>query len=291
MTTLRYFWKEISYNVGRHRGTVAVAVMAVASTLVLLGLFLVVYLNLLRVVSSFQDSARVILYLRDGFDESRRDRLMEAVRKEAPGLKLQYVSHKDAERDFKRIMAGDDSILQGLGENPLPASIEVALDQRYADHRKAASLAQRLGRLDGVESVQYGREWLETLTRWIAVITYMAWALGGVLAVGGIVAVASAVRLSLIARSEEIEILRLIGATRRFIRAPFFAEGFIVGLVGGVFSVLILWCFFLILRTQPIPGGISIMEMVFLPPIWIAGLVAVGAAMGGLGTLLSIRRL
>lgn len=291
MKALRYFLSEVGFNVRQYRATVAVTVVTVAFTMLLFGIFLLLYVNLAAAVASLQSGTRLILYLRADLDESDIQTVQAAVRKEAPDLEIVYVSKEQAAKTFRDAMEGNELLLKGLGENPLPASIELMLDRRSAQSEPVRELARRLGRIDGVADVQYGREWIETLSGWVGLVEYMGWLYGGILGLAALVIVANAIRLTVFTRMEDIQILRLIGATRRFIEFPYIVEGAVVGLFGSVIALGLLWGLFSAARGEMLPGGFSGRGLIFLPPVWAAIYGASGVVVGYLGSLMSLRRL
>lgn len=291
MRALRYFLSEVGFNIRQYRATVAVTVVTVAFTMLLFGIFLLLYVNLSAAVAALQSGTRLILYLRDGLDADGVEALQTAVRNEAPGLELVYISKDEAAEAFRRAMEGNELLLKGLSDNPLPASIELLLDQRSAQSEPLRQLAYRLARLDGVVDVQYGREWIDTLSGWVGLVEYMGWLYGGILGLAALVIVANAIRLTVFTRMEDIQILRLIGATRRFIEFPYILEGAAVGLLGSAIALGLLWGLFSAARTEVLPGGLSGQGLIFLPPLWAAIYGASGGVVGYLGSLVSLRRL
>jgi cell division transport system permease protein len=129
------------------------------------------------------------------------------------------------------------SALDGLPENPLPPSVEV-VPAGSPGPNEVRALASRLGRLSHVVEVDYGREWLdriEALGR--AMRNFGSGALALVLA-AALLVVANTIRLAVYARRDEIEIMKLVGATNAYVRTPFLLEGMLQGLAGALLAVV-----------------------------------------------------
>jgi cell division transport system permease protein len=115
----------------------------------------------------------------------------------------------------------------------LPASIEVRLKEGFRDPTHVRAIATRLEVYDFIDDIRYGEEWVEKLHRLRTIATAVGVSLGLTFALVAIIIIGSTIRMAVLARSREIRIMRLVGATNGFIRAPFLIEGFLKGLLGG----------------------------------------------------------
>lgn len=115
----------------------------------------------------------------------------------------------------------------------LPASIEVRLREGYRDPETVRAIARRFGAYDFIDDIRYGEEWVEKLYRIRNIATAVGITLGLIFAGVAVIIIGSTIRMAVLARSREIHIMRLVGATDGFIRAPFLIEGFLKGLLGG----------------------------------------------------------
>src|SRR5207244_8117951 len=134
----------------------------------------------------------------------------------------------------------EERLLNGLGENPFPASLVIKVGSRFRTSEAVAQLVRKLQGLPEVEEVLYNKDWIETLAAALRYLKLLGIGIGVVLAFSMVTILANTIRLTLHARREEIEILRLIGATPGFIKAPFLLEGAILGGVGAACSLLFL---------------------------------------------------
>jgi len=155
-------------------------------------------------------------------------------------------------------------------------------------------LAAFLSRLEGVEEVQYGQEWIDRMAAVLNVMRLIGLSVGLALGVASLLIVSNTVRLAIYARAEEIEIMRLVGATKTTVRLPFLLEGLIQGGAGAGLALGLLFAAYRITlyKLQMAPGQASGLGLgSFLPASAVMTMLAVGAALGAIGSLLSVSRL
>ena len=291
MRRLAYLVKEAMTNIRLNRTTTLVAVASTAFTLACFGVFLLLYLNLRGVVSSLQDDIKVVVYLHDGLSAQGLSDLQQRLRSEREVAALSYVSKEQALADFREQVPSESHLLQGLGENPLPASFVVTLSPRFRSSEAVKQWVKRLTTVPGVGQVQYSRDWIENLATLVGFIELGAIAVGGILSAASVTIIASTIRLTLYARQNEIEILRMVGATGAFIKVPFLLEGAVLGAVGGLLSLAILRGGFDLFKLQLGPTGrfLGIESWLnFFPghvSLWI---IMAGLALGFTGSLVSL---
>jgi cell division transport system permease protein len=197
------------------------------------------------------------------------------------------VSKQAALERFRRRMGGDAELLEGLDENPLPASIEVDLVPAERSSEGLASLAARLAALPGAAEVSHGHAWVEGYARALSLMQAAAFAIGGVLALAALVIVTNTIRLAVYARRDEIDILMLVGATRTFVSIPFLLEGLVQGVLGGLLALALVYGVFSLLG-GPLQGAFTFL-LGHATPAFLGGgaraaLVAGGAALGVVGS-------
>lgn len=294
MRQLRYFFKEVLLNLRANTSTAVISTVTIAFTMVLFGLFLLLYLNLSGLVGSLRQEIKVILYLRDGISEKEIVSLHDTLREQTGVSNVTYISKEKALEDFRRSLEGQEILLRGLGDNPLPASFELTLEKTFQSSEAIQRVALQLKGLKGVDDIQYGREWVENVNAVLETVRVGSTLIGLILGLAAVVIISNTIRLTVLSRQEDIEVLRLIGATRAYIQMPFLLEGGFLGLVGGAVSILLLRAVYELARSRLTEtSGLlgSAMTLTFLPAPWLVLFLAVGAGLGCAGSLLSIRRL
>jgi cell division transport system permease protein len=233
---LGYALDEALISLRRNGRSALLSIGTVAVAFLTLGLFLLAATNLQRAVEHWGSTAEIAVFLRDDVAEEARTRLAGDLGAHAAVERVEYVSREDAltrfRSDFPELadMAADES-------NPFPPSIDVQL---RADAAPAAveALVRELRTREGVLDVRYDREWVERLLGLVNGVRVAGLALTSVLVLGAGFTVAAIVRLSLFARRDEVEIMRLVGAPYAYLRGPSIAEGALIGGLGALVALL-----------------------------------------------------
>lgn len=294
MRRLAYFLKETLGNIRTNRTTTLVAIGTTGLTLACVGVFLLLYLNLKDAVGSLQDEIKVFLYLDDGQTAGDIDSLRERLTREPEVETITYVSKSRALEEFRAQFPEDQHLLDGLGVNPLPASLVVTVAPAFRSPEAVRRWVQRLDSLPGVAQVHYSQEWIENLE---AIMGYLELAAGGIgvlLAAASVTIIASTIRLTVYARRDEIEIMRLIGATNGFIKIPYLLEGATLGTIGGALAVLLLRASFEVFASHLGQSGRFLgidASLAFLPLHVSVQLVGVGLLLGSAGSYVSLLNL
>lgn len=221
--------------------TSAVAAATIGVCLLLAGAFALVVANMEAILARFGEELHVVAYLEPGLPQEKLDALMERALAE-PGVEtVEYVSAEEAAERFRRTQPERAVLLDGIEENPLPASVELRLAPDRRSGAAVRTVTAMLEALPGVAEIGSGNEWIEGYAQAVALIRSVGLSIGAVLALATLLIVANTIRLSIYARRDEIEILRLVGASRTYVAAPFLLEGLIEGVAGGAMGLVLLW--------------------------------------------------
>jgi cell division transport system permease protein len=288
MRALRYAFDEAVASLWRGRGSGAFSTATIALALVVLGAFLIVTSNLERLGTEWSSSADMSVYLNDAVTPAERTAIEGVLETGDIILARVYVSKADALARFRSTFADLASSMEGLGDNPLPASYEVRL--RTGADAAVDALVAKVRQLPGIADVRYDRQWLSRLVAAVSVIRGLGFALGILLALAAALTVANVVRLALHARRDEIDIMQLVGAPQMYIRGPFVMEGTLQGGLGAVVALAALGLGFLAVRARylaPLAEMINLSSVRFLPWELCLWLVVGGMAVGCLGGALA----
>ena len=250
MRRLLYLLREAVANVLTNRTTTVVAVATTAFTFACVGVFLLLYVNLKTMASSLEQDIQVMVYLQDDLTEQTRSEIEQQLKADRAVGALTFVSKERALSDFQAQFPAESRLLQGLGQNPLPASFVITLAPESRSSDAMRRWAKRTQLIPGVSQVQYNQEWVEALAGIVRYIEVAAIIVGVILSAASVTIIANTIRLALYSRREEIEILGLIGASTTFIRVPYLLEGAALGLCGSALSLVILKAGFELFRHQ-----------------------------------------
>lgn len=290
LQALRYFFHEAAVNLLRSWKVSLLAVLTIAVSLFIGGAFLLVSGNLAASLERWRGEMRAVIYLKPDTPDSELRRLAaEAARQ--PGVKsVQPVTPAAARQRFQEIFPGLADLVAGWQDEPLPASLEVGLDPATAGKARTAWL-DGWRRRPEVTLVDDDREWLGQLETVVAVVRAVGLALVGGLLGAAIFTIASVIRLTAYLHHEEISILRLVGSTEFFIRGPFYVEGLLQGLLGGLVASGALWGVYQFLHVRGRGSLVAaVLAFDFLKLQDVAFLVLLGAAAGLFGAIASLRR-
>lgn len=289
MRALRYSFDEAVLSLWRGRQSGALSTATIAVALFVLGAFLIATSNLERLGREWNNSAEMSIYLTDTITPAQRaaiERTLSSAPTAVAGR--QYLSKADAVARFKKTFADLSGTLEGLGENPLPASFEVRL--RGGSDTGVDLLLAEIRQLPGVADVRYDREWLQRLSRAVGVVRGVGLILGLLLTIAAALTVANVVRLGLHARRDELDIMQLVGAPQLYIRGPFIMEGTLQGGIGALVALGVLGIAFLSLKGRylvPLATTVNLSGVSFLPLELVLLLVAGGMVVGCLGGLIA----
>jgi cell division transport system permease protein len=286
-----YFARTAAEGLRSSPFTSVVAVATIATTLLVIGAFGLVLKQMGGLVEGVGDELTITAWLADPLSDGEARELATRVSTLAGVASVEVVTREEALRRFESAAGDRAGLLDGLVENPLPASLEIALLPGARTPEGIERLAAELQRLPGVAEVGHGQEWVETYGRVLSGLRAVAAALGAVLALAALLIVANTIRLAVYARRDEVEILALVGASRSFIGTPFLLEGLLQGTVGALLAVALLFVVFHLagaLLATSLTFLIGHGEPVFFSGAEVAAFVLGGAALGCVGSLSAV---
>jgi cell division transport system permease protein len=293
MRTIFYLLREAWVNISTNRTTTVVAIFTTAFTLACVGIFLLLYVNLRTAAGWLQDDVKIMVYLDERIPASTVSDIEQQLRTDRAVAALHFISKEQALGEFRAQFPSDSHLLEGLGQNPLPASFVVTLTPAFQSPDAVRRWAERISVVGGVAKVDYNQDWIDALSTLIRSIELVAIGIGLILSAAAVTIIANTIRLTLFARRDEIAILRLIGATKAFIRIPYLLEGAVLGGLGSACSLLMLKALYELfrheMRTTGRLRGLEQLTM-FFPLSICALLIAIGIILGCAGSFVSLRR-
>jgi cell division transport system permease protein len=289
ISTAEYFITE-SLNSIRRNGLMSLAsLMTVALSLLILGVFIILVMNLNHMASVLESQVQVTVYLQDTLKEVEVREIGTRITK-LPGVtRVNFVTKEEAMNRFKQRLGEQQGLLAELGEaNPLPNSFEVKLDRPERVKPVALAIAQ----LKGVEAARYGQEVVEQLFSLTRMVRIFGVVLILFLGLAALFIIVNTIRLTVFARRREIGIMKYVGATDWFIRWPFIIEGVLLGFLGACIAVLPLTQFYSMLTGQVYE---SLAFLPLLPKYPFMGyvnifLLCAGIGIGALGSVISVKK-
>lgn len=234
MNFLAAVLRQTYRNLIRTWNSQILTLVTIILSVLIFSFFYLVYTNMLGIGKQLGDDLRLVVYL----DEEPVPALQEEYRRRI--LKFDdvedivFVSRKDAYDRFKEQLDTDRDVLADMPEDFLPPSIEVFPVRSLDSLTRIKRFSDYLQTLPGVLKVQYGREWIERFYSFVQLMRIIVILSGTLLIMTTTFMVAHTIRLTLLSRAEELELLRLFGASSTYIRTPYFLEGALQGMVGSI---------------------------------------------------------
>ena len=277
---------------GRNKAMYFTSILAITAMMLILGLFFVAFVNVNLFAASIEKDYNVIqIYLKEGNSEEV-NKGVEAALRESPGVdEVSYVSKDDAMVTLKQKWGENAYLLEDLPENPLPESFMVYVEDKDA----ANSLAQSAAAIEGVEDVVYYRDTIEKLAQVSHFIEMGSLIAMAFLVIVSVVIVANTIKLTVFIREKEIGIMKYLGATDWFVRAPFIWGGVIVGMVSAFIATGLTYLIYT--RIVKIIGSdiarivsVSVVPAGFLARNILIIFLCLGISIGVCGSIISIRK-
>lgn len=283
-----YYFKEAALGVWRNGWMTLASITVVVLTLLILGSFIAINLNIVEITEDIKGQVELIVYLEEGADTGA---LRERILGVAGVSQLTYVSKEEAlDRMRERLGPGITAALED--RNPLPASFEI----RAVNPDDIPAIADSIQSYRGIESLDYGQQVVDKLFQFTRALQIFGLAIIAALAVMALFLIANTIKLTVFARRKQIGIMKFVGATDWFIRWPFILEGVFLGLLGAMISYLILfygygflymrastWMYENLLSVAMAPPEAVGMELLKV-------LFALGAGIGAAGSGISVRK-
>ena len=277
-------------NIFENRLVHLIGIGTMAISFLIFDAFLLVFLNVNYWIEEQGRSLTMSIYFKGNPDKAAVESVTEELLR-YPGVTINdFISKSDAMENLKRRLGDKAGVLDGLEDNPLPASLEIILSRGKVEGFPR-QLKTRLEMLEAVDEVQYSHEWVEKIQAIMGAVKLIGIIFGGLLFLAALFIIINTIKLTIYSRHDEVEILKLVGATNRFVKAPFLIEGSIQGFLGGLTALVILFLGYLVAITRiDLRIGFASLDIVFLSPRFILLLLVMSIIVGFLGSMISVSR-
>ncbi|MDH4028019.1 MAG: ABC transporter permease, partial [Nitrospirota bacterium] len=227
-TAFKSLWHEKWVNI--------LTILSISISLLIISAFAAITLNADSVLKSWSKSFGLVVYLNEDLSTDEENALRAFFEKDRDIVEVKYISRDRAAEELHQIMGADAGLIDELQNNPLPASFELKLRPELLEPSIVMHKAAEIKQTQGVEDVQYGEKWLSSLSTVTNIMKISATFLGIAIFIAVVFITYNTIRILFYRRNEEIETLKLLGATKGSIRLPFLIEGAFIGVTSGVIS-------------------------------------------------------
>jgi cell division transport system permease protein len=288
---MKLFFQKAIHDIRINRFLNAVTIITIGLSVLIVSAFTLFTVNAGDMMRDWEKGVQVMAYLAPDTQEDNRLEIKEDLLS-IPGVaSARFISSMEALRQLQVQMKRQASILNGLDKNPLPDAFEIRMATAARNLHQVEALANRIEAVKGVAEVEYGQQWLGRFIDIFNLMRLTGYAIGGIFFMAAVFIVANTIRLMLYSRQTEIEIMRLVGATDGFIKAPFYIEGMIQGACGGIMGVAALFlAYFLVASNIQQDFSSSLLTIRFLPPVVFLSIILCSMFIGWLGCYLSLKQ-
>jgi len=288
LRTTKYIFKEGLINAYRNKLMSLASVSVVTASMIVLGLFLVISINLNHNIRKLEEQPQMQVFCDPELDDEQIKVIEQAIKNDSRVKKYTYVSKKEALEKAKEMLGEDQNVIEGLGDDFMPVSFIVELNNL----KEAPDVVSAFKSIQGVSNVRYSQERIDIILK---IATWVQ--IGNIVLIIILLAVAmfiisNTIKLTVFARRKEINIMKYIGATDWFIRWPFIIEGVVIGLIGAVIGFVAISIIYALLSNK-VSEGINIISLVSLRELQFVvtyTFALVGTVIGALGSAVSIRK-
>ncbi len=292
MSRVGYNIRQAFSQMGRNKGMYFTSIVAITAMMLILGLFFVAFVNVNLFTKSIEKDYNVVqIYVKDGSSEELTQSVGTELEKKDGVEKVVFVPKDDAMESLKSKWGENGYLLENLPENPLPDSYMVYVSDKDA----ANSVAAVAPDIEGVDDVVYYRDTIEKLAKVSHFIEMGSLIAMAFLIIVSIVIVANTIKLTVFNREKEISIMKYLGATNWFVKAPFIWGGIIIGVISSVIATGLTYLIYT--KIADIVGSdimrilsVSIVPAEQLTSVLLIAFLCLGIGIGVIGSSISIRR-
>jgi len=265
--------------------------LTVSLSVLIFAFFYLIYTNMLGAGERLNDELRLIVYLEEEPGPAMQMQLRRKIENFDEVEEIIFVSKAAAYKRFTEQLGEDSDVLADMPKDFLPASVEVVPLKSLRGYSQIKLFSEYLASLPGTEKVQYGQEWVERFYYFTRLLTIVVLLSGTLLILTATFMVAYTIRLTIMGRQDELELLRLVGATNSYIRTPFLIEGILQGFMGSIIGLTALYVLFQWISSHFTgPGILNLFQFNFFPASVIAIIIISSISLCSLGSYTSIRK-
>jgi len=289
------FWlavlRQVARNLRQTWPSQFMTLLTVSLSVLIFAFFSLVYMNMLGVGDKLGDDLRLIVYLEEEPGPEMQEQLRRKILAFDEVEDIRFISRAEAYQRFSEQLGDDRDVLDDMPPDFLPASIEVTPLKNLRSLSQVKLFSDYLARLPGTLKVQYGQDWIERFyyfTRLLSIVVLLS---GGLLIMTTVFMVSYTIRLTILGRQAELELLRLVGATNNYIRTPFLIEGILQGILGSSVGIISLYSLFHWIKLRfSGPGILTIFEFSFFQGPTVATIIFISVLLCTVGSYLSMQK-
>jgi cell division transport system permease protein len=291
---LRYFLTEAFSNLWSNRLNNFISMAIIVFSLFTFGLFVLTAENLNEMIGRWTKNVRINVFLSKGTNRGESVKLESMIKLSSVVANYQFITEEQALRRFQSYYPGMKQLTTDLDANPFPSSYEITVRKEFQNKASVQELVSLLRKEKQVEDVEYDQEWIDRIQFIIRFVRIIGLFFGGILMFTATFSISNVIKLMVLSRKDEIEIMKLVGATNSFIKGPFLTEGILQGLLGGIAAVVSLYILYLgiLTKVSSLNAPFFTNDLLhFLSTQMVIAVIVGGMVVGFFGSFFSVERL
>lgn len=289
---VRFSFLEALTSLWRSRMLNALSIGTIMFAMFILGSFIFVGMNLKAITVEWQEQIQFNVFLKDEVADSEVQQIAAYLENHLLVDQVIFLSKEQARDKFQKDFRAYAEVVEAVEENPFPASFQVFL-VKGAGGDTFQDLKQNLDNYPGIEAIYYDEEIFRRLAFFANLIQLAGWFFGGIMIFSSVFTISNVLKLTFFTRREEVDIMKLVGASRAYIRGPFVIEGILIGFLGAICGVVLVYSGFLgltaYLNNKP-DFLLGHLQIQFLSFRWVMFLILAGGLSGLVGSLISLHQ-
>ncbi len=278
---IRTIIRETGKTIGRSRSLFVLSLCITTVSFFVISLFVFVTINLFALINYFRDKIEILVFIEERYQP---EEVIVYVQKISGVENVKFVSPEEALNQLKNDLGQELSqALDIFEKSPIPPSLRVMIDNRYKNSAGLNEISRKINLIEGVTETVTGGEIIDRMWNFTKTFILFDVLLLVIITFSVIFAVAQMIKMTILVRKSDIEIMQLVGASNYFIRLPFILEGVSQGVIGGIIS------FFLVLGLCSL-FRIWTPTLIFLPKFFFIGHICLGGFFGLIGSLTALNR-
>ena len=291
MPMLKLHLKNALKDIRSNRLLSLVTVSTFALSILIVSAALLFFVNMNVIMDGWRQGIRIVAYLQEGLNATDHSHLKAQIETLYGVQQVDFVSKEQALARLRDQMSRQASILDNLDGNPLPDAFEIQMIAASQTWEKVEQLAAALEALPGVAEVEYGQRWIKRIINVFNLFQMTAYTMGALFLMAAVFIVGNTVRLVLFSRKEEVEIMRLVGATERFILAPFYFQSLLQAAMGSIIGLAGLFIMYMLIQSRIATDvTAAFFQPRFLSAAALLSIVGGSMLVGWLGCHLSVKQ-
>ncbi len=289
---MTHFVKKALADIRSNRFLNLITIITISLSILIVSLFLLFFENASRLIESWNQGGRAMVYLNKEFTMDMLPELKARINALGDIDSMVYISKAQALEKLKKDMSSQSAFLKTLKKNPLPDALEIKM-KSYNRFKEVQAFAQSIKAIEIVEDVEYGQGWLGRFLKIFNLFKITGYSMCSLFFLIALFITSNTVRLAFYSRRLEVEIMRLVGATETFIKAPFYVEGLLQGFLGGILGLCILLFTYVTVSsgiTQSLASYLYF-DIRFLSVKMIAIIIFASTFLGWFGCYLSLKQI